>query len=220
MEVDRQGEVRKRRRLNEGESDYSTQILLGQDVMDSDGSIEVVDVRRREADCSDEDDNGDDDDDDFILRALNDTDAESDGGAEVECRDASSGDSTDANVIESVPSDEEDVEQAGFLEMIDLEAEVLEEQAVDTVNERSVSPTAQKAVRDYLCPICFDPPENSVITPCGHTFCASCLFQMVNSSRTPRKSGQCALCRHDVGLRDIKMVILKKKRVRKKPDVG
>ena len=77
------------------------------------------------------------------------------------------------------------------------------------------APVQFKAARDYRCPICFDPPDTALITPCGHIFCCDCLFQMVNSSRTQRRSGHCALCRKDVPLRNVRMVILRKKRVKK-----
>ena len=77
------------------------------------------------------------------------------------------------------------------------------------------APVQFKAARDYRCPICFDPPDTALITPCGHIFCCDCLFQMVNSSRTQRHSGHCALCRKDVPLRSVRMVILRKKRVKK-----
>lgn len=105
-------------------------------------------------------------------------------------------------------------------ETIDLEDEAAEQQVVDVPpdeNEEDASPKppANKAVRNYLCPICFDPPDTAVMTPCGHIFCVACLFQMVNSSRSHRKSGNCALCRSEVKLRDIRLVVLRKKRVRK-----
>ncbi|AMD20461.1 HDL283Cp [Eremothecium sinecaudum] len=72
-----------------------------------------------------------------------------------------------------------------------------------------------KRASDYVCPICFDPPDVALMTPCGHVFCAVCLFQMVNSSRGYRRNGQCALCRKDVKLKDVGLIILRKKRVRK-----
>lgn len=205
VDLDRQDESRKRRRLNEGESDASTDISQEQDCSESDGSIEVVSVNRRVPEPDDEDD----DDTDFILRALNESDGESDENGVGR----SSRESTDINVVETIPSDEE------VIEAIDLEAEILGQKNEDSGNERSVTPAPHKPVRDYQCPICFDPPENSVITPCGHTFCVSCLFQMLNSSRGPKKNGLCALCRKSVAIRDIKMIKLKKKRVRKNPSV-
>lgn len=32
---------------------------------------------------------------------------------------------------------------------------------------------------EYTCPICFFPPSNATLTPCGHVFCGSCLFTTV-----------------------------------------
>ena len=34
---------------------------------------------------------------------------------------------------------------------------------------------------DYTCPICFSPPTNATITPCGHICCGSCLFAAVKA---------------------------------------
>ncbi|GCE97167.1 hypothetical protein ZYGM_004188 [Zygosaccharomyces mellis] len=105
-------------------------------------------------------------------------------------------------------------------ETIDLEDEAAEQQVRDVPQEENEAqtppkPPENKAVREYHCPICFDPPDTAVMTPCGHIFCVACLFQMVNSSRTHRKSGNCALCRSEVKLRDIRLVILRKQRVKK-----
>ncbi|KAL3235017.1 E3 ubiquitin-protein ligase complex SLX5-SLX8 subunit SLX8 [Nakaseomyces bracarensis] len=96
-------------------------------------------------------------------------------------------------------------------ETINLEAE--EQQVVEIPDEDEESKRREyKRVRDYKCPICFEPPEVSMMTPCGHVYCCECLFQMVNNSRTPRKAGVCALCRKSVNLKNIKMMILRKKK--------
>ncbi|CUS21520.1 LAQU0S03e04456g1_1 [Lachancea quebecensis] len=79
---------------------------------------------------------------------------------------------------------------------------------------RSPRPEHKRAL-DYRCPICFDPPEAALVTPCGHVFCTECLFQMVNSSRGQRSAGHCALCRRDVRFKDVRLVIMRKKRIRK-----
>ncbi|KAJ3780247.1 hypothetical protein GGU10DRAFT_369763, partial [Lentinula aff. detonsa] len=31
----------------------------------------------------------------------------------------------------------------------------------------------------YICPICFSPPTNATITPCGHVACGPCVFTAV-----------------------------------------
>ncbi|CAR22052.1 RING-type domain-containing protein [Lachancea thermotolerans] len=79
---------------------------------------------------------------------------------------------------------------------------------------RSPRPEHKRAL-DYRCPICFDPPEAALVTPCGHVFCTECLFQMVNSSRGQRSAGHCALCRRDVRFKDVRLIIMRKKRIRK-----
>ncbi|TFK34537.1 hypothetical protein BDQ12DRAFT_656678 [Crucibulum laeve] len=35
---------------------------------------------------------------------------------------------------------------------------------------------------DYTCPICFFPPTNATLTPCGHICCGSCLFTAVKTT--------------------------------------
>ena len=102
---------------------------------------------------------------------------------------------------------------------IDLEA--AEQQVVEIPDEeleKDVERKASdefKAARDYKCPICFDPPTTALITQCGHVFCCECLFHMVNSSRASRGSGYCAMCRSNVTFRDVRLVVLRKKRVKK-----
>lgn len=34
----------------------------------------------------------------------------------------------------------------------------------------------------YTCPICFSPPTNATLTPCGHVCCGACLFTAVKST--------------------------------------
>ncbi|KAH7911535.1 hypothetical protein BJ138DRAFT_1125977 [Hygrophoropsis aurantiaca] len=34
----------------------------------------------------------------------------------------------------------------------------------------------------YICPICFSPPTNATLTPCGHICCGACLFTAVKST--------------------------------------
>jgi hypothetical protein len=35
---------------------------------------------------------------------------------------------------------------------------------------------------EYTCPICFFPPTNATVTPCGHICCGSCLFTAVRTT--------------------------------------
>jgi len=34
----------------------------------------------------------------------------------------------------------------------------------------------------YSCPICFSPPSNATLTPCGHICCGLCLFMAVKTT--------------------------------------
>ncbi|CAI4060532.1 SUMO-targeted ubiquitin ligase complex subunit SLX8 SKDI_05G2100 [Saccharomyces kudriavzevii IFO 1802] len=102
---------------------------------------------------------------------------------------------------------------------IDLDAEeqqVLEISDEDFQEDTKETTREYGAAKDYRCPICFDPPETALMTLCGHVFCCSCLFQMVNSSRTCRQFGHCALCRSKVYLKDVRLMILRKKQTKKK----
>ncbi|KAF7314637.1 RING-type domain-containing protein [Mycena kentingensis (nom. inval.)] len=60
------------------------------------------------------------------------------------------------------------------------------------------APTPQPdLLSTYTCPICYSPPTNATLTPCGHVACGSCLFTAVHSSmernaHTPE--GPRALC--------------------------
>lgn len=54
----------------------------------------------------------------------------------------------------------------------------------------------------YICPICFSPPKDAVLTPCGHIMCGECLFSAVRAARVRNmESGQdasktlCPVCR-------------------------
>ncbi|SCW00093.1 LAFE_0B09296g1_1 [Lachancea fermentati] len=93
--------------------------------------------------------------------------------------------------------------------------EISDEEPADELQEKIVRPSEHKRASDYKCPICFDPPEAALVTPCGHVFCTECLFQMVNSSRGYRRAGHCALCRKEVKFKDVRMIIMRKKRVLK-----
>ncbi|KAH9937860.1 uncharacterized protein BXZ73DRAFT_44681 [Epithele typhae] len=35
---------------------------------------------------------------------------------------------------------------------------------------------------EYTCPVCFSPPTNATITPCGHVLCGECLFTAVKTA--------------------------------------
>ncbi|KAF5381896.1 hypothetical protein D9757_007597 [Collybiopsis confluens] len=63
---------------------------------------------------------------------------------------------------------------------------------------------AENALSKYTCPICFCPPTNTTMTPCGHVACGSCLFTAVKTAlrRENRLGGakddggpRCPVCR-------------------------
>ena len=131
---------------------------------------------------------------------------------------------TDAVATNDVVNDgdEDDLVISGTNEAVEpIELEASQQQVVDISDEELEKdmedrPSSEfKAATEYRCPICFDPPETALITACGHVFCCDCLFHMVNSSRTNRSSGHCALCRSAVKFRDLRLVVMRKKRIRK-----
>lgn len=46
----------------------------------------------------------------------------------------------------------------------------------------SSSSSAPEPLSAYTCPICFSPPTNATLTPCGHICCGACLFAAVKSA--------------------------------------
>ena len=40
----------------------------------------------------------------------------------------------------------------------------------------------EELLGNYSCPICFSPPTNATLTPCGHICCGSCLFVAVKTT--------------------------------------
>lgn len=189
-------EDRRRKRLREeidDDSELSTDISNVDS--DSDSSVKVISEHgtgidpRIGADCDD-----DDDDEDYLIQALEDANNDNDEATGV------------------------DSKKPVAMEPIDLEAEIEEQQAVEEIIDEPEPEThtkVYKSMKEYKCPICLEPPKNASIAPCGHIFCLDCLFQMVNHSRGQRKTGLCALCRKEIQFRQVKIVILRKKRVRK-----
>ncbi|TEB31550.1 hypothetical protein FA13DRAFT_332874 [Coprinellus micaceus] len=45
-------------------------------------------------------------------------------------------------------------------------------------------PPQPDLLSSYTCPICFFPPTNATLTPCGHICCGSCLFTAIKSSQS------------------------------------
>ncbi|KZT06079.1 uncharacterized protein LAESUDRAFT_726288 [Laetiporus sulphureus 93-53] len=52
-----------------------------------------------------------------------------------------------------------------------------------TIDTREQTPSqANEPLSAYTCPICFSPPTNATVTPCGHICCGDCLFTAVKTS--------------------------------------
>jgi hypothetical protein len=45
-------------------------------------------------------------------------------------------------------------------------------------------PPEPEPLSSYSCPICFSPPTNATLTPCGHICCGQCLFTAVKTTMT------------------------------------
>jgi hypothetical protein len=45
-------------------------------------------------------------------------------------------------------------------------------------------PPEPEPLSSYTCPICFSPPTNATLTPCGHICCGQCLFTAVKTTMT------------------------------------
>ncbi|KAJ3972708.1 hypothetical protein EV361DRAFT_777489, partial [Lentinula raphanica] len=54
------------------------------------------------------------------------------------------------------------------------------------------------ALSTYTCPICFCPPTNATMTPCGHVACGSCLFMAVKSGMRREGIDRCPVCRAEI----------------------
>ncbi|KAG2115003.1 hypothetical protein DEU56DRAFT_841466 [Suillus clintonianus] len=53
---------------------------------------------------------------------------------------------------------------------------------VSPLNATNSSSSAPEPLSAYTCPICFSPPTNATLTPCGHICCGACLFAAVKST--------------------------------------
>ncbi|KAI6004739.1 hypothetical protein EDD15DRAFT_1018193 [Pisolithus albus] len=50
------------------------------------------------------------------------------------------------------------------------------------VPSTSAHPNTPEPLSAYTCPICFSPPTNATLTPCGHICCGPCLFTAVKAT--------------------------------------
>lgn len=47
-------------------------------------------------------------------------------------------------------------------------------------------PIERPLLSTFTCPICFEPPANACLTPCGHLLCGECLFQTLKTQAVQR----------------------------------
>lgn len=121
-------------------------------------------------------------------------------------------DTVSDNNNNNITTIDSDVEEQQVVEILDDEEEDLE------LKKSRKPPESYKPIREYKCPICFEPPERALMTQCGHVFCCDCLFQMVNNSNPSRNLqnsylGLCALCRSKVDLRTVVLLKMKRKQM-------
>lgn len=118
------------------------------------------------------------------------------------------GDDDDIKVL----TEEEQIKAQQVIEIDDED----ETEGHKSGKDMSETPLETKKAADYVCPICMEPPEAALVTKCGHVFCTTCLYGMVNSSKgNGRRNGLCALCRENVKLQDLRLIVMRKNRIRK-----
>ncbi|KAK0472030.1 hypothetical protein IW261DRAFT_1571274 [Armillaria novae-zelandiae] len=91
-----------------------------------------------------------------------------------------------------------DVDQENVTGLSEIPAET----AAEEKHEPAQGPESEP-LSSYNCPICFTPPTNATLTPCGHICCGSCLFTAVKVAK--RRAGlmmgggellaKCPVCR-------------------------
>ncbi|KAL6940306.1 hypothetical protein ACO0QE_004204 [Hanseniaspora vineae] len=109
----------------------------------------------------------------------------------------------------------EDIRNEQVSEVIDDDdIEIIEKPSVPRDKSKEKGEVA-KSITQYQCPICLEPPSPAMITKCGHVFCTDCLFNMLNSSRTHRLAGTCALCRTKIPLNKTNLMVMKYNTVKK-----
>ncbi|KAF5345992.1 hypothetical protein D9758_013860 [Tetrapyrgos nigripes] len=96
--------------------------------------------------------------------------------------------------VKSEPDASEEVSQpseVSYTDNADAQVEGEIQVKVDTKGKgkgkgrvKSKSPELDEStlLSAYTCPVCFCPPTNATLTPCGHICCGSCLFSAVKST--------------------------------------
>lgn len=96
---------------------------------------------------------------------------------------------------------------------LDLDVEIINETNT-YLKEHSTNRNLDKRFNQSQCPVCYDVLSPAVVTPCGHMFCAECLFQSLDHSGRlqpmRRDMGQCPLCRRVFAYKAVQYLVFKK----------
>ena len=83
--------------------------------------------------------------------------------------------------VDALPDDGADeAAPSGILGAGTSTGETAETENVDA--EKTPEKPRREALSAYICPICFSPPTNATLTPCGHICCGECLFNAVKAT--------------------------------------
>ncbi len=66
-------------------------------------------------------------------------------------------------------------------------SEIIPAETTAEENHEPAPAPEPEPLSSYNCPICFTPPTNATLTPCGHICCGSCLFTAVKVAK--RRAG-------------------------------
>lgn len=100
-----------------------------------------------------------------------------------------------------------------FKSTLEYSSSSAKEQALKTLEEKMKrTEESIKAIqsriegfKDEMCPICYDEPQEAVLTPCcSRVFCGGCILQCLTRNPT------CPMCRTAVKLKDLRKVVLSK----------
>ncbi|KAF8310773.1 hypothetical protein DL93DRAFT_1570798 [Clavulina sp. PMI_390] len=65
-------------------------------------------------------------------------------------------------------------------------------------------PKPKTPLSSYTCPVCFSPPKDAVLTPCGHILCGECLHDSLRAAQSRSRAAadmaeaaisRCPVCR-------------------------
>jgi SNF2 family DNA or RNA helicase len=100
-----------------------------------------------------------------------------------------------------------------FKSGLDYSSATAKEQALKTLEEKikrteeSIKSIQQRIenFKDEMCPICYDEPQEPVLTPCcSRVFCGGCMLHCLTRNPT------CPMCRTGVKLKDLRKVVKSK----------